>query len=63
MIDALMTFDHRAVRGGYYVVAQTQTVRTAMRFAEHKPSYQSMDALYKGRHPHNIITEEIYDND
>ena len=60
MIDCYLTFDHSAIRGGYYAIPQSQTVRTAMRFVEHRPSYVSMKDNYAGRVPHNILTEEIY---
>jgi len=62
MIDLLLTFDHTAIRGGYYNIPSKNKVKIYGDNWKQGTSYQSMDNNYKGRHPFNIITSEIYDD-
>jgi len=63
MIECLLTFDHYAIRGGYYKLGHKMKTDAIQYQMPLMPSYHSTsDEGYVGRHPFNILTEEIYDD-
>jgi hypothetical protein len=61
MIDCLLTLDLDAVRGGYYRLGTMAKTKNKHMLRPVLPSYHSTsDKNYRGRHPFNILTEEIY---